>query len=276
MGQEMTELKETYEQPEIHEKWESVYRRNPLQDKLNDRIMNRIMARLGLEPNALLLDAGCGTGDHSIGIVRRGFRCVGVDISENVLAKARKNVARHALETKVEFRCESLENLSFSDSTFDAVYCRGVLMHIPSWEKAIFNLCRVLKPGGKIVIMESNHRSLETLLVLTVRKMTQRRSQMVWTPGGIEFWSQRANKPFLVRIGNMMHLTEVLNSHKISSIQRFSAEFFDINRFPTGIVRDAIIRLNMLCFWLQIPANLGVGNVVIGQKMREDSPARRA
>src|SRR5438132_2886024 len=154
----MAVLKGTYEQPEIHEKWESVYRRNPLQDKLNDRLMDRIVARLGLEPNALFLDAGCGTGEHSIGIVRRGFRCVGVDISESVLAKARNNVVRHALDTMVEFRCESLENLSFSDSTFDAVHCRGVLMHIPSWEKAISNLCRVLKPGGKIVIMESNHR----------------------------------------------------------------------------------------------------------------------
>jgi ubiquinone/menaquinone biosynthesis C-methylase UbiE len=262
----MVVLKDTYEQPEIHEKWESVYRRGPLQGKFNDRLMDRIMEQLSLEPNALFLDAGCGTGDHSIRIARHGFRCVCVDLSDNVLAKARKNVFESGYASKVTFHCESLENLSFSDTSFDVVHCRGVLMHIPAWEKALYHLCRVLKPGGKIVVMECNHRSLDTLLALIVRKLTKRRSQMVRTPGGIEFWSERDNNPFLARIANVKSLIQTLKVHKIDSIQRFGAEFLDINRFPRGIVRDSVIRLNILCFGLQIPANLSVGNVVIGQK----------
>ncbi|HRI38583.1 MAG TPA: class I SAM-dependent methyltransferase, partial [Nitrospira sp.] len=139
-------LKDTYEQADIHNEWISVYRRNPLQQSFNDRLMKILLARLALPDNALILDAGCGTGEHSIWLAQQGHRCIGIDISERTLAEARKNIARAGLEEKVAVRCESLESLSFPTETFDAVHCRGVLMHVPAFETALNNLCRVLKP----------------------------------------------------------------------------------------------------------------------------------
>ena len=47
-------------------------------------------------------------------------------------------------------------------------------MHVPDWERALTNLCRVLKPGGRIVILESNHKAVEMLLVRSVRALFKR------------------------------------------------------------------------------------------------------
>src|SRR4051794_20947092 len=121
-------LKETYELREIHEGWESVYRGNTLQDRFNARILDRALACARPAEGAMFLDAGCGVGYHSLAIARRGFRCVGVDISANVLRDAAENLRRAGLEGRVSFQCESLEDLPFPDQYFDVVHCRGVLM----------------------------------------------------------------------------------------------------------------------------------------------------
>src|SRR4051794_39271783 len=118
-------LKETYELREIHDGWESVYRANPLQDRLNARLLDRVLGCVKPAAGALFLDAGCGVGYHSLAIGRRGFRCIGIDISENVLKEAARNLTRAALEDRVSFRCESLEDLPFPDQHFDVIHCRG-------------------------------------------------------------------------------------------------------------------------------------------------------
>src|SRR5437762_3504696 len=103
-------LKPTYERPVIHDRWEAVYRSNPLQDRLNAALLDRALACVKPAPDALFLDAGCGVGYHSLAIAAHGFRVVGVDISSNVLKQAAENLQRCGLGDRVTFRCESLEN----------------------------------------------------------------------------------------------------------------------------------------------------------------------
>ena len=163
-------LKETYESNPIHDQWESVYRTNPIQNRFNDQIMDRLIGLFEPSPGALFLDAGCGTGDHSIRIAARGFHCVGIDISETILAKARQNAANLGLGKEVLFSSQSLEDLAIADCRFDIVHCRGVLMHIPEWEKALEHLCRILKPGGTLIITLDNKTNLtEPLFRLWIR-----------------------------------------------------------------------------------------------------------
>lgn len=263
----MTILKETYEQADIHNEWISVYRRNPLQQHFNTRLMDKLLKRLALPDNALILDAGCGTGEHSIRIAQGGYRCVGIDISERTLRETRNNISRAGLDGKVTLHCESLETLSFPDETFDAVHCRGVLMHVPAFEAALRNLCRVLKPGGKILLMETNHEAIETRLVLLVRKVMRRESTMNRTRSGLEFWSEREGRPFLVRISDVQYLMQQLNACGVKAVDRLVAEFWDINRFPAGFIRNSVIRFNVHMLGLGIPPSLGVGNVIIGEKV---------
>lgn len=262
-----TVLKGTYARSEIHESWESVYRHNPLQDTFNNLMMDRIMACLDLPPHALFLDAGCGIGDHSLRIARKGYRCVGVDLSQYILQRAERKVSECGLSSEVTFSCQGLEDLSFKDATFDAVHCRGVLMHIPAWKNALAQLCRVLKPGGQMVIVESNHTSLEAMIVLLIRQLTARKSQLIRTPEGMEFWSEKDGNPFVARIANMKAVIECLKTYNVSTTMRISTEFWDINRFPSGIIRDTAIRFNRLWFSLRLPPFLSVGNAIIGQKL---------
>lgn len=259
-------LKETYERPHIHESWESVYRGNPLQDRLNARLLDRILKQVQPAPDARFLDAGCGVGYHTLAIARRGYRCVGVDISETILRQAEDNALRAGLQERVSFRADNLEDLSFTDGSFDVVHCRGVLMHVPEWESALGQLCRVLKPGGKIVILESNTSSLETRVVCLLRWLRQGRSRMVTTPGGLEFWAEQDGQPVVTRIARVRYLQEQLRAHGVEPTSRFATEFWDINRFAPGLRRNLAIRFNRLWFALHLPSVLSMGNALVGRK----------
>jgi ubiquinone/menaquinone biosynthesis C-methylase UbiE len=259
-------LKKTYEKREIHDAWESSFRSHPAERRLNDKIMKRLLLHFSPPPEALFLDAGCGVGDHTLRIAKEGYRCIGVDISEHVLRIARQNAAGSGLADKTEFICQALEELAFADGVFDVVHCRGVLMHIPDWEKALTNLCRVLKPGGKIAILESNDRGVEMGVVRLVRAVTTRESKMSRTPGGLEFWTDEGGAPFLVRFADVKYLTERLRQSGVVKIRRFSTDFWDINRFPKGVLRSATIRFNQAYFSLHLPASLAIGNAIVGQK----------
>lgn len=264
------ELKKTYEKQDIHEEWESVYRQNPLQNNFNAKMMDRVIKYLNPLPNALFLDAGCGTAHHSMRIVDKGYKCIGVDISETILKRAKINIRGCKLNRNIFFSCSALESLAFKDEIFDVVYCRGVLMHIPNWERALSNLCGALKPGGRIIIMESNHRSIETFIVLLVRGIIKRESRLTRTKGGLEFWSDRNGDPFVVRMANMGYLMQQLKNNNIRIKKIFSTEFWDINRFPSGIIRNIIIKYNYLWFYLGLPRLLCMGNAIIGEKKKGD------
>lgn len=259
-------LKETYASRRLHDAWESVYRGNPAADRLNDRMMDRILACVAAPQNALFLDAGCGVGDHAVRIARRGYRCVGVDISTAVLREAKKIIADLGFQSRISFLCQPLEELSLGDGTVDVVHCRGVLMHIPEWERALYQLCRVLRPGGRIVLLELNHRSLETTIVRLARRFRSSKSQVRSTAAGLEFWSDEQGLPFVVRNANTSYLADRLRSQGISNLTRFATEFWDINRFPAGIIRSAVVRFNELWFRLRLPAAPSGGIAIIGTK----------
>ena len=110
-----------------------------------------------LEPalGKVLLDVACGTGDFSIGALRQGVRrVVGVDISENMLAVARKKAMALGLENELDFQPGDGENLCFPDDSFDAVTVAFGARNFEHLEKGLSEMCRVVKPGGKVLVLE--------------------------------------------------------------------------------------------------------------------------
>jgi 2-polyprenyl-3-methyl-5-hydroxy-6-metoxy-1,4-benzoquinol methylase len=261
-------LDETYAKREIHDHWESIYRGTPLLDKLNDLIMDRIIDSIQPAPGAKFLDAGCGIGDHTARIARKGYECVGIDISPTILQKAEERIRSLGMSSRVRFVCQGLEDMSPDGDSFDVVHCRGVLMHIPDWKAALRSLCGALKPGGHIVILENNVKAFYSRAYLFARSLCKYReaSRLVETEGGTELWKDENGSPFVVRLANINALNEALRGFKVEPVYRFSTSLIGIEQIPAGWLRNTVISLNHLVCILRIPPAICKGNVLIGKK----------
>jgi SAM-dependent methyltransferase len=98
-----------------------------------------------------VLDAGCGTGEYACWLASRGAHVTAIDLSDGSLQEAR-NYAKEAGIESIRFEKRSVLRTGFPDETFDLVYCTGVLHHTPDPFGGLAELCRVLRPGGKILV----------------------------------------------------------------------------------------------------------------------------
>ena len=126
-------------------------------------------ASVGTEPYAVL-DVACGTGDFSLEIARRCARrslpcaITGLDLSEGMLAVMREKVARagyaeggpgsEASGVTIAVLQGNSEAMPFADGTFDCVTIAFGIRNFEHREKALQEILRVLKPGGRLVILE--------------------------------------------------------------------------------------------------------------------------
>lgn len=101
--------------------------------------------------NALVLDVACGTGDLAIELQKDArAKVFGTDFCRPMLSIARdKNV-----ELKIPYTEADGMNLSFADSTFDAVTIAFGLRNFSNWQNGLQEFHRILKPNGKLVILE--------------------------------------------------------------------------------------------------------------------------
>lgn len=99
--------------------------------------------------NARLLDAGCGKGRYARVLLEHeaSARLTGMDISEKMLEFVGPGICRVS---------GSLTELPFADGAFDGVYATESLEHAVDIERAVSELCRVLRPGGKLAIIDKN------------------------------------------------------------------------------------------------------------------------
>ncbi|MFW5748760.1 MAG: class I SAM-dependent methyltransferase [Chloroflexota bacterium] len=122
-----------------------------------------LIEHLHLTPSMHVLDMGCGTGRHAIELARRGCRVTGVDISEGMLAEARRT-AEAAGVTGVTFQQADATTYT-APTSFDCAYCvcEGSLGLIGSGEDpyehdaaVLRNLYDAIRPGGRVVITALN------------------------------------------------------------------------------------------------------------------------
>ena len=98
-----------------------------------------------------LLEIGCGLGTDLLQFARGGAIATGVDLTPASIELVNMRFKLEGIP--VSAQVADAENLPFPDASFDVVYSFGVLHHTPNTQKAIDEVYRVLKPGGRILIM---------------------------------------------------------------------------------------------------------------------------
>jgi ubiquinone/menaquinone biosynthesis C-methylase UbiE len=98
------------------------------------------------------LDAGCGTGFLSFELAGRGHRVTGIDFAPAMLAEARRKAAERGVS--IRFEEGDAEQLPFAPGSFDLVVSRHVLWTLPHPEAAIDEWIRVLRPGGRLAVID--------------------------------------------------------------------------------------------------------------------------
>ena len=114
-----------------------------------DRIFDLVLT--GSQPLDAL-DAGCGTGFLSFELAARGHRVTGVDFAPAMLAQARRKAAERTVS--VRFEEADAEQLPFPPHSFDLAISRHVLWTLPHPVAAIDEWIRVLRPGGRLVVVD--------------------------------------------------------------------------------------------------------------------------
>ena len=97
------------------------------------------------------LDVCCGTGDIALSLAQKGANVTGVDFSAGMLAKARQ---RTCAQAKASFIEADAMNLPFSDQSFDLVTIAYGLRNLTDFEAGLCELNRVLKPQGRLLILD--------------------------------------------------------------------------------------------------------------------------
>ena len=115
------------------------------------RIRDFAIGVAGVGPGCLAADIGAGTGFMTEGLVAAGARVIAVDPSGNMLAELRK---KFKAVDAVDARLIEKERLPIADRRVDGVFANMVLHHTAEPYRAILEMKRILKPGGRLVITD--------------------------------------------------------------------------------------------------------------------------
>jgi ubiquinone/menaquinone biosynthesis C-methylase UbiE len=113
------------------------------------------MARIEREAKILkgkhLLEVGCGLGYDSLEFLKRGVRVTATDLTPNAIKLVRRHFQIERVEAE-DVRTANVLDLPYEDNTFDAVWANGVLHATGDTARAIREVRRVLRPGGRAII----------------------------------------------------------------------------------------------------------------------------
>lgn len=128
--------------------WAQWYRLTPFGLELR-RIQRLALERLRAVPGQKVLDLGCGPGDGASWLRKRGIDAVGLDYSDGMLEKARKDSFLGGRLTRGD-----AGRLPFKDGAFDKLVCTNSFHHYPDHTAALREMRRVLKPGGLMLLVD--------------------------------------------------------------------------------------------------------------------------
>ena len=114
-----------------------------------------VVSRMGLGPRDTVLDLCTGTGGVAMAMVRiSGSRVVGVDLSRQMLQRARIKSSEAGFKPQIDLLMSRAESLAFAGGCFDSVCFTYLMRYVEDPEATLGEIVRVLKPGGRLVSLE--------------------------------------------------------------------------------------------------------------------------
>ncbi|HZU59829.1 MAG TPA: class I SAM-dependent methyltransferase [Solirubrobacteraceae bacterium] len=113
-----------------------------------------MVAAIDPQPGQRVLDVATGTGLVAFALAERGCQVVGLDQSEAMLSRARQKLARTGLDGRVSFVLGEAERLPFAEAEFDALTFTYLLRYVDDVAATMGELARVVRPGGRIGMVE--------------------------------------------------------------------------------------------------------------------------
>ncbi len=183
-----------------------------------------------------ILDVATGTGDVAIfaNSILNPDKIIGIDISEGMLEIGRKKIAKLGLLDTIELLSGDSETIKYNDNSFDAVTVAFGVRNFQHLEKGLSEILRVLRPGGKLVVLEFS----------------------------------KPKTPLVKQVYNVYMKVVAPNMGKLFSKNRNAYKYLDesIKKFPEGknftIILDNLGYRNTYCK----PQSLGICTIYCGEK----------
>lgn len=149
------------------EYWSEIYRLQGVKEVVHQERLSIVLGlvdALSLPVGARVLEAGCGAGFAAVALGARGYAVEAFDSVPKMVELTRARAAGAGQDSQVRCSVGDLHSLHFPDAAFDLVYALGVLPWLPSIEKPLQELSRVLKPRGYLIVTVDNRWSLRWML----------------------------------------------------------------------------------------------------------------
>jgi len=214
--------------PSLKERVRSFWQANPCGTKFTDAEMGtrafyerveehryekewHIPAAAGFEnaKGLRVLEIGCGLGTDGAQFAKAGAIYTGVDLTDAAVDLARRRFELFNLAG--EFRTADAENLDFVDNSFDLVYSHGVLHHTPDTVKAVKEVHRVLRPGGRAIVM-LYHRNSYNYRV-NIRVLRRMGAHLLKSETGLKVVNKLTGEPIESLRDHAQHLKEDAKSY---------------------------------------------------------------
>lgn len=170
-----------------------------------------------------VLDVGCGNGWVCEQYAKNGAACYGIDLTEKAIQLSRKRFNLSSM--KASFKVADSQKLPFKNESFDLVTSMGVLHHVPDTSRAISEIKRVLKPGGRVLLMVYNKNSLRYRLLFPLRQIRRGVSRQMLIN---EF--DGGENP----LGKVYNQNEMVKMMRGFSGFEFMVDWIIPNHYPTG------------------------------------------